>query len=262
MSTRLLTPERDAGRAYLPAAKPLAWASAWRYLPVSSGELAAIIGWYPVGFQATTAGYRLAMPARSPSDEPALINELTGRFVGRRAPMVLRSYPYRLVAREGGDGSETTALGIETEAEPQWQANARDPVYDDAGEPTALYEQRLTVLRRYYRRRQQDQALIDKLAALKLLKPWPLDMGKEGAENPLDDFFQLDEPALNQLAPLQLGELLAGGGGRLIYGHLFSRARAQAPANILTRTEKLQAQYEAVDALDYAEDETLRFAFD
>jgi len=254
---RPLDPLADAGKGYLPAARPLAWAADWRYLPVSSGEVQALLWWYPVGFQQRETGYRLVMPARSPSGQPALINGTTGKFVGRRLPLALRAYPFRLMAAAGpGD----TVLGIVKDAEAQFAPGSPRPLFDADGAPTAVYTRILAALRSYRRRRRLDQELVDRLADEGLLTPWPLAMGSEDATEALSDFYQIDAQALNALPATVLGELCANGGGQLIYGHLFSRARAGAPARLTARIDQIQDQFAALGALE-DDDEEIQFGF-
>jgi len=129
---RALNASQDAGKGYTPPDRPLGFAADWEVIPVASGELMRLIGWYPVGFQREGDQYRLGMPARSGATH-ALINPLTGKWFGNQLPASLRLYPFQLINNSPKDGKSTKPLlAIHTDAETELCPEVGDGLHQAA----------------------------------------------------------------------------------------------------------------------------------
>lgn len=261
---RPLQAGQDAGKGYVPPERPLAFAADWEAIPVSSGELMRLVGWYPVGFQRRGDTYQLALPARA-GERRALINPITGRWFGHQLPLALRLYPLRLVAVLGEDGTPgEPVLALDTEAEAHFTTAAPQPLLDHQGQWTEVGRKRVQALQRYQQRQARDQQVIQRLAERGLFIPWELNLGSEEVPARMADWYQLDVTRLGELTPQDAADLHALGGWRLVYGHQYSQLRAGAPARLAERLAQRQAaqQNEALDGLFGGQGDDIAFDFD
>lgn len=268
MSTyRPVQTTRDAGKGYVPPAQPLGFAADWAAIPISSGELMRFVGWYPVGFhrQQDAAGdrYQLAIPARAGATR-ALINPMTGRWVGRRLPLALRLYPFRLVTIRNDEGEEgEPTLAIDTDAESSFSTQAEQPLLDQRGQITELGQRRINALKRYQQRQARDAQVIRYLQTRELIVPWELDFGTKEMPVTMADWYQVDIGRLDALTGEDAARLHALGGWSLIYGHRYSQLRTGAPADFAERLARRQTA-QSGDDLDHLfnDDVDLKFDFE
>lgn len=241
MKYRMISPEKDSGKGYLRANKPLEWALGYDEAAVTSFELPRIIGWYPVAFQKVAETYRLVMPFKTPGGKHPLINTVTGKWIGRVLPLALRLYPFSVCQVQNSDEAGRLALTISEDAEQQFLQGSAKPVFDVNGQATTYHDNLISTLEQRIMRLQRDQTWITSLANLDLLVPWDLNFGTKQTLLLRDDLYQIDETRLNALDATTAGSLLGTGAGRLVYGHIYSKIRANMPAAFQDKCLKLES---------------------
>ena len=230
MTYRLISPETDAGKGYLRGSKPLEWALEYDEAVITSAELPRIIGWYPVAFQKFGQHFRFVMPFRAPGGEHTLINRLTGKWIGNVLPLEMRIFPFFASKVQGSDLPERLALTISEKVEQRFLQGSGNPVFDLDGQPTDYHNNLIATVKRRIARLKRDEVWITSLAELDLLVPWELNLGTKDMPLRRDDLYQIDEKRLNALDTTDAGSVLGAGGGRLVYGHIYSKVRANMPS--------------------------------
>lgn len=240
MTYRVISAERDAGKGYTARGRPLDWALEECEAIVTSNELIRVINWYPVAFQKLGDTYRMVMPFSVAGDKNPLINSVTGKWVGKFIPFALRSFPFSIRQQIAGS-LMSSSLMISEAAEGNFCKGNKQAVLDIDGKATALHDKLLAAFDRWNLVVKQDEARIAAVAALDLLVPWSLNLGLPDTKNILEDLYQIDESRLDDLDPIDAGRILAGGGGRLVYGQIHSQARLKMPALLRQRLEGLES---------------------
>lgn len=240
MTYRVISAERDAGKAYLAGGKPLEWALEECEAVISSNELPRIVHWYPIAFQKCGGTFRLVMPFSVIGDKNPLINSVTGKWIGKFIPAALRSFPFSIVRQQTTGSLMSASLAISETAEKKFQQAKRNVVFDIDGKATAFHDKLLTAFERRDLVLKQDCVRIAALAELDLLVPWSLNLGLPETKNIREDLYQIDEARLDALDPVDAGRVLSAGGGRLVYGQIHSQARAKMPALFRQRLEGLE----------------------
>jgi hypothetical protein len=227
----------DRGKGYAAPDNFLVWLSKYSEIPLVSSELRRISGWYPVAFMKADEGFSLIMPLTSCDGENPLVNEVTGKWIGKTLPNIVKQYPYSLQPVDNG----ALGLCIDLSANEYITTSSEHKIFDNNGEITDFQKKLIEALSQRQKRKNADQDIIKDLHKKEILVPWELNLGNEG--NPIfrDDLFTIDEKRLLEITQDD-PSIFRNGGGNLIYGHLYSKTRLNLPGFFLSRKKKLEAR--------------------
>lgn len=161
-----------------------------------------------------------------------------GRWAGAYIPAALRGYPFRLANTE--DGKQV--LCVEEESGLVTTGPQGERFFNDDGQPAQATQDILNFLAMTEQGRAAAAAACAVLTRHQLIRPWPITVQNDGAEQRIEGLFKVDEDALNQLGGEALQELARTGAMVVAYCQLLSmqhlpllgqladgRSRAQAP---------------------------------
>lgn len=141
-----------------------------------------------------------------------------GSWAARYAPALLRGYPVGL-ARTGDD---QYAVVVDEDAKALSQTDG-ERLFDDAGEPTEMLNQRRNFIEELEREAQRTRAACQRLMALELLQPMRFDATlPDGKTMAVDGFLAVNEEKLAQLPDATIIEMHKNGLMALVHAHQIS----------------------------------------
>jgi hypothetical protein len=189
---------------------------------------------FPVVFTAEPEGYFPAGLLGLRSGQNLFVNS-QGRWLADYIPAVWRRGAFRLARLQDSDDrvlclDETSDLVSTGEGE---------PIYDEAGTPTAILDQAGRFLVQLEREATATLAACAALDRLGLIVPFELkiDRGRGGAQT-VSGLFRIDAARLPQLSSDRLAELLTLGALPLVYAHQFSLHKLAALGRLATEREE------------------------
>ena len=165
-------------------------------VPVVGAELSRLVPTMPLAFVERAGAYEL-MAVLSFAPGRNLFVGPDGRWLGGYIPAFFRSYPFRLLAREGTDVSvlcvdEDSKLIVGGES-------AGEDFFDADGKSSAAVKPILDMLSEVERSRKATQLAVLALAEAGVIQPWPIKLKTAQAEQAIGGLHRIDEAALNAL---------------------------------------------------------------
>ena len=141
-----------------------------------------------------------------------------GSWDARYAPALLRGYPVGL-ARTGDD---QYAVVIDADANALSETEG-ERLFDDAGEPSEVLNQRRTYIEEFEREAQRTRAACQRLMELELLQPMRFDATlPDGKQLAVDGFLAVNEERLAHLPDATVVEMHRNGLMALVHAHQIS----------------------------------------
>lgn len=210
-------------------------------IPIVSLELATAAVNMPLGFGKKDGNYHLAALLSFQRDSNLFIGP-DGRWVGNYIPAALRSHPFRLMRRAGG---EDMVLCIDEESELVRDADGEEPFFDEEGKPTSSVSQVADFLQQLESSQLATDTAVKALAEAGVIVPWDITIKGSGEEQPLSGFYRVDETKLNGLPNETYLELRKSGAIGIAYGQIISMNRLEVLGRLVEyqgRLAKLQSQ--------------------
>jgi SapC len=149
--------------------------------------------------------------------ENLMLNE-DGSWAARYVPALLRGYPLGLARTD----AQSYVVVIDSKAE-ALSTTAGEPLFNDAGEPTPMLEERRKYLEQLENEAQRTRLLGRSLLELDLLQPMRFEATlPDGKQLSVDGFLTVDEKTFNALPDDKLSQLHKSGILAMIYAHQFS----------------------------------------
>ncbi len=227
---RPLGKELDKFKSYTPPEHPLAFAKDWDFIPVASREGGQFAGWHPLVIRQFNGRLQLGMPVKTDRAPSIMVTSDKGRWLGKKIPFFLRSYPYAL-RKPALDATHRLfcvaddAEGFVERSEDSFQA--KNIILDGQGELTEFGQKMQKRLTRFENTYEADAESLQILQQAGALIPWQPDFSKvaQGFNMPTEGLMRVDESKLSQLpdeAVLRLHQL---DGFKLVYIHILSLLR-------------------------------------
>jgi hypothetical protein len=190
-----------------------------------------------------------------------------GRWLGSYVRAWYRSYPFRLLAREGADGS---VLCIDEDSKLVDGASAGEDFFDADGKASAAVKPIVDMLNELEHSRKVTQLAVSALSEAGIIQSWPITLKTPQAEQAIGGLHRIDEQALNALGdeafiklrkasalPVAYSQMLSV--GQLgVFEHL-ARLHTQLAQTQLARTAVARLP-ESIDSLfGMVEDDTVQF---
>jgi hypothetical protein len=190
---------------------------------------------FPLAIMSNQGGYQLVAVLGLKPSMCAVVTE-AGRWLADYVPAQLRHYPFKLAHHKAGGFVLCVdhASGLIQENSTGQPFIGTDKVL--TAEIKAIGEQ----LIKLERERKNMSAQISKLAELKLLEPWPLQVKHEEQQWQIAGLQRINETALNAVTADVLKELQSNGSLTVCYAQLLSMLNMQRIAR--WTTQKLQAK--------------------
>lgn len=159
-----------------------------------------------------------------------------GKWLGSYVPAALRSYPFRLMRREGTTESVLMvdeASGLVAEAD-----GTGELFFDEAGNPSTAVKAVLDFLTQVERNRTATELAVAALASAGVIRPWDIKVKTETGEQPVNGLHRIDEAAMNALSDEAFARLRKAAALPIAYGQLFSMGQL----GVFAHLARLQAQ--------------------
>jgi hypothetical protein len=157
-----------------------------------------------------------------------------GRWRGGYVPATLRSYPFRLLRREG---TEEMVLCID-EASVLDSDGAGHSLFDDAGNLSPSVKEAATFLRQIEHARKATEIAVRALVDADAIGPWDLQVDTGNERKKVKGLYRIDEHKLNALADDKILMLRKAGAIPLAYAQLVSLGQVL----VLERLARMHAQ--------------------
>jgi SapC len=225
-----LDPKKHAHLRLLPTSD-YAFARGELLAPVIIDELADVAREYPIVFPKSSP---LPVAMLGVTQGANAYVGATGQWLARYIPASIRHYPMtirRIPAqpKEAGKEAAQAAQGqfavlLDMES-PCVSETHGDPVFDDAGQPGALAQQKMKILNLMQSRAGVTRRLVKAIEAAGLLTERVIKVKSSGGEErSVAGVRVIDEKALNQLDDVAFNKLRATGALPLVYASLLSWA--------------------------------------
>jgi hypothetical protein len=204
--------------------------------PAFGAELFRLALTMPVAF-VEQGGRRQLMSVMSLAPGRNMYVGSDGRWYGNYIPAFFRSYPFRLLQREGSDDEyilcvdEDSGLivgGTET----------GEPFFDAAGEVSAAMKPIVELVSEVGRSSKMTQAAVSALFEAGVIQPWKIVLKVDQGERSVTGLQRLDEAALNALGDEAFLTLRRSGALQVGYAQLLSMGQL----GVFGDLAKLQAQ--------------------
>lgn len=165
-------------------------------VPIGGAEVFRAALAMPIAFVEQSGGYQLmAMLSFTPGRNMFVGPD--GRWLGSYIPAWYRSYPFRLLAREGTDEpvlciDEDNKLVVEG-------ADAGEEFFDADGNPSQSLKPVLGLLRDIEHDRKKTQLAVSALSEAQTIQPWSIKLKTAQAEQAISGLNRIDEARLNAL---------------------------------------------------------------
>jgi len=140
-----------------------------------------------------------------------------GRWLSGYVPAVYRSCPFSV--QETGDGSQVLCFDVDCGLLTQ---TGGEPFYEADGQLAQSVREIVGFLQEVVRNRASTERICAILQRHQLIQPWPIKIQTDTGEHCIDGLYQVDEAALNTLAPEAFQELRAAGALPMAYCQLLS----------------------------------------
>ncbi len=215
-------------------------------LPLAGAELARAALAFPIAFLNEAEAY---VPVAVLSLDPArnLFVAPDGRWLGSYVPAALRSHPFALAPRDGGD----LVLCIDEAAGLLSDDGTAEPFFDPDGavaEPTRKVMEFLTSVEQS---RATARTAAAALAEAGLIVPWDITVSSDTGQRKVAGLYKLDEGALNALPMERFETLRQAGAVALAYCQILSMQHLPALGRLAEAHAQQQRDTESVlkDAL-------------
>jgi hypothetical protein len=238
-------------------------AAAIATVPLMGAEFGKAATAMPIAF-VEQAGRYVPMAMMSPVAGRNLFIGPAFQWLGTYMPALLRAYPFGL-ARTNETDVERAILCIDEESGLVVDADGTAEEFFDAdGKPAPATSAMLEFLVGINRGRVPTDLAIAALAEAGLIQPWPLKVAADGQAEPGNEFFRVDETALNSCDDETFLRLRKSKALPLAYMQLLSMGRiAQFEQLIRIQQQLAPRQQRQISSLDEifekASNETLRF---
>jgi hypothetical protein len=204
--------------------------------PIVLAEVVHLGSWMPIVFIAEAGRYGL-MAMMSPMPGHNLFVGPDGEWLGGYAPSSLRSYPFRLVRREG---SEEMTLYIDEDSGVIRDADeAGEPFFAADGKPSQSVSTIMEGLGQIEANRVATDLATASLAAAGVIEPWPLEVQVNGKKAPTKGLHRINESALNQLDDETFLKLRKTSALRLAYAQIMSVGQIARFAQLMRLRQQL-----------------------
>ena len=231
-------------------------------VPVVGAELARLVLAMPIAFVEQAGRYQL-VAVLSLTPERNMFVGPHGRWLGSYIPAWYRSYPFRLLMREGADGP---VLGVDEDSKLVVDgAAAGEEFFDADGNPSKALKPAVDLLMEVERSRKGTQLAVSALAEAGVIQPWPIRLKTAQAERTIGGFYRIDEAALNALGDDAFVKLRQTSALPVAYAQMLSRGQL----GVFEHLDKLQTQLaqpiiaklpESIDSLfGKGDDDTVQF---
>ena len=213
-----VTRERHAAKKWQRPAS-YGFAAGDALVPVIGPELSRLAPAIPMAFVEQSGGYQL-MAVLSVTPGRNMFVGPDGRWLGGYVPAFLRSYPFRLLLREGTDGS---VLCVDEDSKLVVDAGgAGEDFFDADGSPSQVVKPILDLLGEIERSRKATQLAVSALAKAGLIQPWPIKLKTGHAEQAIGGLHRIDEAALNALGDNEFLKLRNASALPIAYAQMLS----------------------------------------
>lgn len=236
-------------------------------VPIGGAELFRAALGMPIAFAEQSGGYQLmAMLSFTPGRNMFVGPD--GRWLGSYIPAWYRSYPFRLLAREGSDEpvlciDEDSKLVVEG-------AGAGEDFFDADGNPSQSLKPVLGLLKEIERDRKKTQLAVSALSEAQTIQPWSIKLKTAQAEQAISGLNRIDEVRLNALEDDIFLKLRKASALPIAYGQMLSMGQIglfEFLAKFHTKMTEAQSTRsalsklpESIDSLfGITEDDTVQF---
>ena len=195
----------------------------------------------PLGFVKQSGAYHLAALLSFQNDSSLFIAS-DGRWIGSYIPAAFRSYPFRLMRREG---SEEMVLCVDETSDLVRDADGEEFFFGEDGKPSEAVNQIADFLQKMESSRLATDAAVQALASADVIVPWEIKVKSNDGESPLNGFFRVDERKLNALDDQTYLTLRKAGSLGIAYGQIISMSRLEILGRLVEhqhRIENMQKQ--------------------
>lgn len=204
-------------------------------VPVVGAELARLVLAMPIAFVEQAGRYQLVAVLSLTSGRNMFV-EPHGRWLGSYIPAWYRSYPFRLLMREGAD---EPVLGVDEDGKLVADgAAAGEDFFDAGGNPSKALKPIVDLLMEVERSRKGTQLAVSALAEVGVIQPWPITLKTEEAERTVGGLYRIDEAALNALGDDAFVKLRKASALPVAYAQMLSRGQL----GVFEHLAKLHAQ--------------------
>lgn len=210
-NVKILNPKEHSFYRYL-APDTLFYAKTLTYVPISFSEVKLLCADFPIVIIYNKEGHSLLAILTGDASNQAINKE--GKWKGGYVPAFIRRYPFVLV--ENKEDATKLQLGFDMESgcfsSPEGQA-----LFDAEGKPSAVIADTLKYLETLHKEMQVTNAIIQKFAALEILKESQYSIAYEDKESRnVGGFWVVDKEKLLALPDETLVEAVRNGWMELI----------------------------------------------
>jgi len=191
-------------------------------VPVVGAELARLVLAMPIAFVEQAGRYQL-MAVLSLTPGRNMFVGPDGRWLGSYIPAWYRSYPFRLLVREGTD---EPVLGVDEDSKLVVDGTAAGEAFFDAdGNPSKAMKPIVDLLIQLERSRKGTQLAVSALAEVGIVQPWPITLKTAQAERTIGGLYRIDEAAFDALGDDVFIKLRKTSALPIAYAQMLSRVQ-------------------------------------
>jgi hypothetical protein len=203
-------------------------------------EVVQVASWMPIVFVQQKEDRYAAVAMMSPMQRHNLFVGPDGQWLGGYVPASLRSYPFRLLRREG---SEQMALCIDEDSGLVKEGDEQGENFFTAnGEPSQVLSQLMETLRRVEGSRVATELAMASLAEAGVIEQWPLQVQVGDKKSGINDLYRINESALAALDDEVFLKLRKTGALRLAYAQVMSMGQIARFDQLMRLRQQLAQQ--------------------